>query len=324
MVDEGTASLAAYDAYLLGRFHWNKRTAADLELAAKFYNDAIAADSAYARAWAGLAETYLLFHAGEYEVVSIPWPEAARRGEAAARQALDLDSASVEAYTALAAFLEKQKRFAEAERMYQRAIDVDLQYPTAHQWYGGLLLSLGRLDEGLREFQTAMSLDPLSFVINLEVVESLDAVGRTDEATTLFNKLAAEYDGAQLLHYYGSMHFMVAGDIDRAAGHFERTYVVFGGDPVQGASLARRIRDPNSQRQTLLAIADTSKGAGPRIAIHRALSEDDQVLDVLERILLGPDTAHVYLPEVMMTLGPELSAHPRARAALRRFRGEGQ
>ena len=233
VVDEGTTNLTAYDAYLLGRFHWNKRTAADLELAAKFYDDAIAADSAYARAWAGLAEAYNLFHPSEYEVASIPWPEAARRGEAAARQALNLDSTSVEAYTALAAILEKQKRFAEAERMFQRAINIDPQYPTAHQWYGGLLLSLGRLDEGLREFQTAVSLDPLSFVISLELVESLDAVGRTDEATTLFNRLAAEYDDAPLIHMYGSMHFMVTGDIDRAAGHFDRTYELFSGDPVQ-------------------------------------------------------------------------------------------
>ncbi|MEE8117911.1 MAG: tetratricopeptide repeat protein, partial [Gemmatimonadales bacterium] len=149
IVDRETQSLDAYNAYLLGRYYWNKRTMEDMIRAEEYFLDAIAADSSYALAWSGLADTYALFAPSEYDVRTISGAEALDRGERAARRAIAIDSTLAEAHNALAAILEKRLDFAGAERAFRRAIELNPNYPTARQWFGGLLVTMGRVDEGL-------------------------------------------------------------------------------------------------------------------------------------------------------------------------------
>jgi len=156
----GTRDLQAYDAYLQGRFHWKKRDVPDLVQAIGDFNEAIARDSSYAQALAGLADAWLVL---PFYSDTIPSSEAIPRARRAAEQALSLNPDLSEAHTSLAyALMVYYWDWQAAEREFRRAIELDPRYPTAHKWYSDLLQMLGRPDEALAEAQRAAELDPRS------------------------------------------------------------------------------------------------------------------------------------------------------------------
>ncbi|HET9529627.1 MAG TPA: tetratricopeptide repeat protein, partial [Blastocatellia bacterium] len=149
-----------------GRYHWNKRTEEGLKTAVKYYREAIDKDPAYALAYAGLAECYALF--STYGV--LPAKEAFPWAEKAALDALQLDERIAEAHATLGVIkYEFNWDWEGADREFKRALELNPNYATAHQWYGGYLIALGRFDEGIREIRRAQELDPLSPIINASV-----------------------------------------------------------------------------------------------------------------------------------------------------------
>lgn len=326
IVEQGTSSLAAYDAYLKGRFYWNKRTAQDLIRAAAYFEEAIAADSSYALAWSGLADTYQLFLPAEYNVTVIPWQEALDRGEDAARRALALDTDLAEAHTSLAAILEKRRRWDEAGDAYRRALAANPRYATARQWYGGYLIGEGRVEEALAQLERAEELDPLSMVIGVEVAEVLDALGRTDEAGARIEKLLSTYGSAELVVYYAFLHYLPLGDYERVsqiAGAAIEDGVIWTSSITaeQARLLAEPEADPQRGRPELGALAESTPRGDLAIAIFRGLGEEERALAALERVTDDSLAAWQYIPAIYMTLGPALVRHPRAQAALTRLRG---
>ncbi|MGA9511709.1 MAG: tetratricopeptide repeat protein, partial [Candidatus Sulfotelmatobacter sp.] len=169
----------AYEAYLKGRFFWNKRSLPSLQQAVKYFQRATALDPTYARAYAGLAESYAVM--GGYMVS--PSNEQARKGRAAARRALELDDQLPEAHTALGFIAENHDwDWRTAEKEYQRAIQLNPNYATGHQLYAECLALQGRFDEAFPEIERARQLDPLSLII------------ATDNGAILF--FAHQYDRA--------------------------------------------------------------------------------------------------------------------------------
>jgi TolB-like protein/Flp pilus assembly protein TadD len=155
----GTENAEAFEAYLRGRFFWNKFTPASLPKALDSFQRAIALDRNYAAAHVGLADFYNW--AGIYGLM--PAPEAHRKAKAAALSALELDGSLAEAYAALALTVESADwDWPEAERLYQRALELNPNYSLAHEWYSSLLVGTGRFEEGIREIRRAEELDPLS------------------------------------------------------------------------------------------------------------------------------------------------------------------
>jgi len=152
----------AYDLYLKGLYFWNKRTTEGFQRAIDYYQQAIAKDPNYARAYAGLADSYALL--APYGVASpIEYMPKAR---AAALRALELDKDLPEAHTALALIVQNYDYdWQTAGREYQRAIELNPNYATAHHWYAEHLMWRGRFDEALRESERARQLDPLSLII---------------------------------------------------------------------------------------------------------------------------------------------------------------
>ncbi len=152
----------AYDLYLKGLYFWNKRTTEGFERAIDYYQQAIAKDPNYARAYAGLADSYALL--APYGMTSpIEYMPKAR---AAALRALELDKDLPEAHTALALIVQNYDYdWQTAGREYQRAIELNPNYATAHHWYAEHLMWRGRFDEALRESERARQLDPLSLII---------------------------------------------------------------------------------------------------------------------------------------------------------------
>jgi TolB-like protein/Tfp pilus assembly protein PilF len=157
-----TQNAEAYQLYLKGRYHWNKRTEEGLKKAVQCLEEALAIDPAYALAYAGLADCYNLPHLG-----ALTTREAGRRAKAAAVKALEFDANLAEAHASLAfAKFQFDWDWAGAESGFKRAIELNPNYARAHHAYGSYLLALGRFDEALAAIKRAEELDPLSLIIN--------------------------------------------------------------------------------------------------------------------------------------------------------------
>jgi len=158
-------SYEAYDLYLKGRYFWNKRTARGFRQAAACFEQAVAQDPNYARAYAGLADTYALM--SSYDVA--PPGEIIPKARAAALKALALDEKLAEAHVSLALIAQNYDwDWQTAEKEYRRAIALDPNYATAHHWYAEHLAFLGRFEEAFPEMQRARELDPLSMIMQTD------------------------------------------------------------------------------------------------------------------------------------------------------------
>jgi TolB-like protein/tetratricopeptide (TPR) repeat protein len=180
----GTENLEAYDSYLRGRYLWNRRGAANLRKALTYFEESIAKDSGFARAYAGLAITHAILP----EYTDAPPANGLAKTRSAATRALALDSSLAEAHTALGLAAVHAWDFRAGEAEYRKAIELDPGYPTAHQWYGELLYHTGRLDSSFVETRRAIALDPLAPIPFEALGYALTLAGRYDEAIEQYRK----------------------------------------------------------------------------------------------------------------------------------------
>jgi TolB-like protein/DNA-binding winged helix-turn-helix (wHTH) protein/Flp pilus assembly protein TadD len=156
------SSYEAYDLYLKGRYFWNKRTRQGFQQAIEYFQQAVNKDSNYARAYAGLADSYALTSSYNFASANELMPKA----RTAALRALQIDDSLAEAHTSLALITEIYDwDWQTAEKEFRRAIQLDPNYATAHHWYAECLSFQGRFDEAFRESERARQLDPLSLII---------------------------------------------------------------------------------------------------------------------------------------------------------------
>ncbi len=159
-----TESNEAFQLYMKGRFHWNKRTAEALKKSIEYFNQAIEKDPGYALAYAGLADSYVV------PANRLPPREAMPKAKAAAIRALELDETLAEAHASLGRVLAAYDwDWRSAEKEYKRAIELNPRYAVAHQWYGGYFDAMGRHNEAMAERKRAQELEPLSLIINFEL-----------------------------------------------------------------------------------------------------------------------------------------------------------
>ena len=157
-----TSSVAAYGAYLKGRYEWNKRTPAGVAQAIRYFEQAIAEDPGYAQAYAGLSDSYAL----EIDYRNVAVAGGFAHAEEYARKALALDETVAETHASLAwSYFIYDWRWEDARREFRRAIELDPQYPTAHHWYAFWLSAQARHGEAIAEGQLATELDPTSLSI---------------------------------------------------------------------------------------------------------------------------------------------------------------
>lgn len=162
----------AYDSYLKGRFSWNERTEQGHLKAIEDFKQAIAADPDYAQAYSGLADAYALL--GSNPTTAITRQEAMARARAAALKALAIDDTLAEAHASLAfIYWHYDWNWPAAEKEFQRALQLNPSYPTAHEWYALYLVSQNRVEQALAEIRRAQQTDPLSLIINTDAAEIL-------------------------------------------------------------------------------------------------------------------------------------------------------
>jgi TolB-like protein/DNA-binding winged helix-turn-helix (wHTH) protein/Tfp pilus assembly protein PilF len=169
-----------YELCLLGRFHWNKRTAADLAKSVEYYQQAIERDPTYAPAYAGLANAYALLP--QYSNVELQ--EGNGKAAAAARHALELDETLTEAHATLGfiGLTSWEYDWAQAGQEIRRALELNPNYSSAHHWFAFYLFSLDRRNEALAEMELARQLDPLSAIISADEGQFLYETRRYEEA----------------------------------------------------------------------------------------------------------------------------------------------
>ncbi|MGC9951083.1 MAG: winged helix-turn-helix domain-containing protein [Bryobacteraceae bacterium] len=171
----------AREDYLKGRYFWNRRSEAGYLKAIDYFQAAVSEDPQYAQAYAGLADAYALL--GSLPDSKTPRDKVMPKAKETALTALNLDDSLADAHTSLA-FVEMhyEWRFPEAEQEFKRAIDLDANYSTAHQWYAFDLAAMGRLGEAVAELERARQTDPFSAIINTDAAEMLYYDRKYDEA----------------------------------------------------------------------------------------------------------------------------------------------
>ena len=177
----------AFEAYLRGRYYWNKRTAENIHKAIEFFRKSIDEDPAYARAYAGLADCYNQL--GTVLIGGQPPAEIRPLAIASAKRALEIDPELAEGHAALAYARLYDWEWAAAEEGFQRSIGLNPSYSSAHLWYSHYLSIGKRPDEALREARLARQLDPLSPIIQTQIGWILQHAGRYDEAIRELRKV---------------------------------------------------------------------------------------------------------------------------------------
>jgi tetratricopeptide (TPR) repeat protein len=175
-----TPNPQAYDAYLRGRYFWSRRTEADLHKAKDYFEQAIAADPAYAPAYSGLSDTYFYL---SYAWGHMPPLKGMSLARAAALKAIELDDSAGEGHASLGVVkFSYDWDFAGAEEELKRAITLSPNFSNAHQVYAVLLGVLQRPDESLAEIRKAIEVDPLSVPVRNMFAAKLAAYNRRDES----------------------------------------------------------------------------------------------------------------------------------------------
>ena len=207
----------AYRLYLQGRYNWNKRTVDGLKSGIDYFGQAIMRDQDYGLAYAGLADCYLLLNVYNVASADDSYPKA----EAASRKALSINESLAEAHTSLAFVTYRYHlKWAEAEEHFKKAIALNPNYATAHQWYGGYLAALGRMAEAVTEAKTAHELEPFSLTIYGDYIRSLYYAGRLDEAHKEASKLLEMDQNFPRAHYELGLVLEEQGKLDEAIAEF--------------------------------------------------------------------------------------------------------
>ena len=205
---------AAREAYLKGRYFWNKRTHDDILKAEREFQTALSIDPNYARAYAGLADCLLLGGA-------IPaFPDSAKD---LALKALSIDDSIAEAHASLAYYLSAVDwKWEEAEVEFQRAILLDPGYATARHWHAYNLASMGRTDDAVSEIKKAESIDPLSVIIKTDVGHMLYFAGRFDEAIAQYLKALEINSEFRVAHWRLGEAYLQVGRYDEGISELQK------------------------------------------------------------------------------------------------------
>jgi len=315
-----TDDVEAYRMYILGRDHAQQRTVAELAAAADYYRRAIARDGRYALAWAGLTDTYILLAArGDLQPA-----DGRRLATEAAERALAIDADLAETHAAIGQLnvYVAPFDFAAGDRALRRAIELNPGWAIAHQYLAVSLLEQGRLDEGIRELDTAHNLDPLSGFITrfLAFAHSL----KRDDARAMAIYRSAAALGSAFATNWDADLYRRAGALDEGLAELERAskgrdtdpnvrlnrgmLLAAKGDRDGAAAIAKEFDRQSATNAVWLTYA---------ARVHIAYGDHDQGLDLLNRAIDGGAVAIFYKDQPVWD---PVRRDPRFQSALRRMR----
>ena len=283
-----TENLAAYNLYLQGRYHLNQRTEEGLRKAVEFFDKAIVEDAQYAHAYSGLADAYsLLGHYGVLAPADV-WTKTASNAAWAVLQ----DEHSAEAHTSLAHVKSTQDwDWLGAEREFQRALNLDPRYPTAHHWYAvSCLAPMGRLEEAREEMSLAQELDPISSIIARDLARvhyyrqdfeaALDQCDHTIELNPHFSPA----------YWILGLVQEQRGEFDESVAAFQRAIQISPRSPIMQAALGRTLALSGKRQDALRILEELHNLAEKRYvspfelaSLHFALGQSDEGFEWLSK-----------------------------------------
>jgi TolB-like protein/DNA-binding winged helix-turn-helix (wHTH) protein/Tfp pilus assembly protein PilF len=276
----------AYEAYLKGRYFWNKRTPDGLKAALAYFSQAVETDPGYAQAYAGLADAYDLLGDWEYGVMSPK--EAYPKAKAAALKALQLDHTLGEAHTSLAFSYDVfDWDWNSAGKEYEQAIALNPGYATAHQWYAWHLGEMGRNDDAIAEMRKAEDLDPLSLIISADMAEILLVTHRNNQAIAQSRATIAMDANFAIGHLELGQAYVQEHKYADAIAEFKRAIELSGGSTSCTSNLAFAYAASGEKSEALHLVDDLKRRVGqnsPEIAlVYVALGDRNQAMNWLER-----------------------------------------
>ena len=319
-----TADVEAHQLYLKGRYLWNRRTAENLEKALNYFQQAADKDPNYALAYSGIADTCALF-----SVYGAGAPqEYLPRAKAAAEKAVELDDSLAEAHASLGLVYHSYFRGAESAREFDRSIQLDPNYATAHHWYGRLTLVMqGKLDHALVEVKRAYELDPVSPIIHTDVGAVYLMARRYDEAIEQLRGTVQMDPEFYWAHRFLGMALDLKGDTTGALAEFTKAFQL--NDDPAGLGFIGHAQARMGHEKEARARLDQMNDAAKRryvapyafALIHLALGDKDQALDWLEKAAQERGLTYFNFIKVDPFLDP-LRGDPRFEAVMQKVTGE--
>ena len=321
LVKRFTDDQEAFNLYLKGRYFWNRRYEGGLQKGIECFHQAINKDPLYALAYAGIADCYVLLgHFGW-----LPPKEAYPRARVAAEKALEIDDTLAEAHTSMGwihTFYDWD--WVAAEDEFNRALELNPNYATGHEWYGVSLAPMRRFDEGTVSVKRALELDPLSLMINSVYGLGLYWERRYDEALDQYRKTVEMDPNFSLVYLFLGWTYSAKGMWEEAIVASNKFMTLSQGNPF-GVGTLGSVYAMSGQRYKALKMLDRlnelsqERYVSPfyRAIIYMGLGEKDQAFEYLEKAYLERESW-------MATLGTfplldSLRSDPRFTALLKKM-----
>ncbi len=220
----------AHDAYLRGRYQWSQRTPQSIASAIQEFQQAIAADSEYAPAYAGLADAYELL--GSVPNDALPPRQAMPKAEQAAEKALALDNSLADAHVSLAYIrLAYDWKRQEAEQQFQEALRLNPGSATGHEWYALYLAATDQMDKAMVEVQEAQELDPLSIIMDMAAAQVHLYAGHYDRVLEQCQRALDLNPKFFLAYYFRGRAYVGKGMLPQALAEFQKASALFPDNP---------------------------------------------------------------------------------------------
>ena len=312
----------AYSSYLHGSYYWYKRTNEDFQKSIQYYEQAISADPGYAPAYAGLADSYALLASSPND--ALPPSEAMPKAKAAAQKALQFDDRLAEAHASLGyVSMVYDWDWKAAEKEFQRAMEINPRYASAHEWYAQLLAARGREQDALNEIKKARDADPMLVLMHAAVAEVLYYSHRYDDVVAQCHQTLELDPSYSLAHLHLGRAYTAKGQYSEAISEFQKA-----GSTADSPAVIMAVGYANAKagnqsgaRQALEQLKKQSaKRYVPAVyfaAIYASLGDTKEGISMLEKAHRDHDAYLAYLK--VDPMADPLRANPRFPALLQQL-----
>jgi serine/threonine protein kinase/tetratricopeptide (TPR) repeat protein len=282
-----TENAEAYQLYLKGRHYWNRWTEEGFYKAIEYFRQAADKDPAYALAYTGLADSYVLLGWNSY----LPPKEVFPKGKAAAMTALELDPNLAEAHTSLAAVLWLHDwQWKEAQSEFKRSLELCPAYPTANHWYAEYVMTMGHREEALSRMRMSQEIDPLSLIINVAVGWALYLTRQYDEAIEQLLRTVELDPNYCVTYWILGLALRQTGCHELAIAEGEKAVKLSGGSFLMRAALAQTLAGAGKIEAAIQILDDLTTLAKQKYVasyflagIHIGLGESERAMGRLEK-----------------------------------------
>lgn len=310
----------AYEAYLKGRYFWNKRTEEALKKSIEYFEQAISQDPKFAAAYAGLADTYSILGSDV-----LPARVASAKAHFAANKAIELDPTIAEGHAELGliAFYYDWD-WKQSEQEFRRAIELNPNYATAHQWYGYYLAAMGRFQEALEEATKAQQIDPLSLSINTTLAGRYRDLHQYAQAIDLSRRTLEMDPNFVPAHIALGAAFEEQGIWPQAISEYQKAVAVSQSNPIALASLGSAYGhsgDRDAARKVIARLQEATKhhyvSAFDIASVLASVGDSDSAFRWLEKAYAERESQMAFL-NITRRMDP-LRSDPRFTGLLRRM-----